>query len=411
MKLRQPRTIGPWSVVILLSLAFLLNYIDRQIVFTIFPLLRHKLAFSDSQLGLAGSLFIWTYSLCMPLAGRLADVWPPQRLVIGAVILWSLATLGTALSFSPIQFLCWRAAMGVSESLYVPAAIGMITTANPGPTRSRALSIHGFAQFTGITFGGWYGGWAAEHFGWRWGFGSLAIVGILYAGFLEAQFRGFHSVVVSKERSAARDLIRSRCYIALCVAFLLFCSMLWMLYAWLPNHIFETFHLSLAKSGLTSTLYLQVSSALGVLLGGLLGDRSSRSTPRGRFNIVAFGLFFCSPFAAVIYKTISLPLLEISACGFGIFAGCVAVNVFAALPEVVGCKNFGLATGLLNLAGGLGAGAAILLTGVLRHTLTSANLMMISSVLSMVVAIAFFFVVRLNFYHDQLQISYASPTT
>jgi MFS family permease len=107
MRQRQPRSIGPWGVLVLLSLVFVLNYIDRQIVFTIFPLLRRKLVFSDFQLGLAGSPFTWTYSLYMPLAGRFADVWPRQRLVVKAVVLWSLATLGTALSYSPIQFLCW----------------------------------------------------------------------------------------------------------------------------------------------------------------------------------------------------------------------------------------------------------------------------------------------------------------
>jgi MFS family permease len=90
--------------------------------------------------------------------------------------------------------------MGFSESLYVPAAIAMITTAHPGSTRSRALSINGFAQFTGITLGGWYGGWAAEHFGWRWGFGSIAIINILYAGFLGMQFYEFQSTPAVREQ-------------------------------------------------------------------------------------------------------------------------------------------------------------------------------------------------------------------
>jgi len=183
---RPAKLIGPWRVLLLLSFAFLLNYIDRQIVFTIFPLLRHDLGFTNLQLGLAGSLFTWTYSLCMPLAGRLSDVWPRHRLVIAAVVMWSIATLGTALTHSALQFLCWRVIMGFSESLYVPAAIGMITAAHPGPTRSRALSVHGFAQFTGITLGGWYGGWAADTFGWKWGFGLLAIVGIHHHLYFES---------------------------------------------------------------------------------------------------------------------------------------------------------------------------------------------------------------------------------
>jgi MFS family permease len=403
MEARQSKFIGPWRVLLLLSLAFVLNYMDRQIVFTIFPLLRHNLGFTDLQLGLAGSLFTWTYSLCMPLAGRLSDVWRRQRLVIAAVVMWSIATLGTALSHSALQFLCWRVIMGFSESLYVPAAIGMITTAHPGRTRSRALSVHGFAQFTGITLGGWYGGWAAERFGWRWGFGLLAMLGILYAGFLGTQFRDFQTAIVSRGQGVARDLFRSRCYIALCAAFLLFCSMLWMLYAWLPNHIFETFHLSLSQCGLKATLDLQASSAVGVLLGGVLGDKLSRLNKKGRFNIVATGLFLCAPFAAVIFGATSLLLLEIAACGFGIFAGCVAGNVFATLPEIVARKNFGLATGLLNLAGGLGAGAAIFLTGFLHRSFTNACLMTIGSGLAMIAAVVLFLVVRSYFDLERTQ--------
>jgi len=381
MEIRHSKFIGPWRVLSLLSLAFVLNYMDRQIVFTIFPLLRHDLGFTNLQLGLAGSLFTWTYSLCMPLAGRLSDVWPRHHLVITAIVMWSAATLGTSLSHTALQFLGWRIIMGFSESLYVPAAIGMITTAHPGPTRSRA----------------WYGGWAAERFGWRWGFGLIAIVGILYAGFLGTQFRNFQTAIVSRGQGVARDLFRSRCYIALCTAFLLFCSMLWMLYAWLPNHIFETFHLSLSQSGLNATLYLQASSAVGVLVGGVLGDKLSGRNKKGRFNIVATGLFLCAPFAAAIFGATSLLLLEISACGFGIFAGCVAGNVFATLPDVVARKNFGLATGLLNLSGGLGAGAAIFLTGVLHRSFTNARLMKIGSGLAMTTAAVLFLTVRSYF--------------
>lgn len=173
--------------------------------------------------------------------------------------------------------------------------------------------------------------------------------------------------------------------------------MLWMLYAWLPNHIFETFHLSLSQSGLDATLYLQASSAVGVLLGGLFGDKSSRRNKNGRFNIVATGLFLCAPFAAAIFGATSLRLLEISACGFGIFAGCVAGNVFATLPDIVARKNFGLATGLLNLAGGLGAGAAIFLTGFLHHSFTNARLMKIGSGLAMTAAVVLFLTVQSYF--------------
>jgi MFS family permease len=68
--------VGPrfaWSVVALLWFTFLLNHMDRQLVFSIFPILRRDLGFTDARIGLVGSLFIWTYALCMPIAGWLAD--------------------------------------------------------------------------------------------------------------------------------------------------------------------------------------------------------------------------------------------------------------------------------------------------------------------------------------------------
>jgi len=103
-----------WTTVALLWSAYLLNYLDRQAVFSIFPVLRSELHFSDTQLGLVGTLFIWVYSLCMPLTGRLADVFRRDRLVIASLVLWSLATLGTGLSTSASAFLFWRVVMGVA---------------------------------------------------------------------------------------------------------------------------------------------------------------------------------------------------------------------------------------------------------------------------------------------------------
>ena len=395
---------GPWIVVTLLSLAFVLNYIDRQVVFTIFPLLRRELSLSDAQLGLAGSLFTWTYSLLMPISGRIADLVPRQRMVIVSVALWSLATLGTASSHSATQFLWWRIAMGSSESLYMPAAIAMITTAHPGATRSRALAILGFAQFTGITLGGWYGGWAAEHLGWRLGFGVLAATGLLYSGFLRRELRGLNSTIpdVIKQRSAPRDLLHSSCYITLSVAFLTFCAMLWMLYAWLPNFIYENFRLSLAESGLTATFYLQISSAAGVLMGGVVGDYSSTRHSNGRFFVVISGLFLCAPFACGIFLASSLSILKASACGFGLLGGFFMANVFSAPYDVVAPRNFGLATGLLNLFGGLGGGAAILLVAIFQRSFAISGLMLFPAVSAMTMALVLLFVVRSSFERERL---------
>lgn len=388
-----------WRVVALLAGAFVINYVDRQVVFSIFPLLRRDLGFSDAELGAVGTLFTWTYSLAMPFSGRLADIVSRRKLVVSALILWSAATLFTGLSTTKGLFLATRVAMGLCESLYVPAAIGLITQAHPGNTRSRALSIHGFAQYTGITLGGWYGGWTAEHIGWRPGFFLLTVVGALYTVVLIWGFRNLKLAPLPPQRQRAhlKVLLQSRCFVTLCALFFSFCAMLWMLYAWLPAFIYERYGLSLTQSGLTATLFLQSSSAAGVLLGGFLGDSIAHHHPAGRFQVAIWGLIGCAPFGLATFATHSLPVLKISACGFGLLAGFLMANIFSALYDVAGPRDYGLAAGILNMIGGLGGGAAIMIVGIWRHSVGIDRLMLGGIVMSLGCAVLLSFVVRTRF--------------
>lgn len=392
-----------WTAVVFLWFAYFLNYLDRQVVFSIFPVLRSDLGFSDTQLGLVGTLFIWVYSLCMPITGRLADVVRRDRLVISSLVLWSFATLGTGLSTSAPAFLFWRAVMGVTESLYVPAALAAIAVLHPGATRSKALAIHSTAQFSGIVAGGWYGGWAADHIGWRPGFTLLAIVGAAYAFVLWRIFRVAPNSEIRHTHQAARpaDIFKSACFWTLSLAFFAFCTMLWMLYAWFPNFIYERYHLSMTQSGLTATVYLQTSCMAGVLAGGVLADWLVLRIRSGRFLIAVAGLAACTPFAFLSLAAGSLAIAKLSAAAFGFFAGVFVANTFAAAYDVISRQNYGLATGILNLAGGLSGGAAILAAGLWKASLGMAPLMKWQAIASASAAVLLLFVVVARFVSDR----------
>jgi MFS family permease len=378
---RIRQTEGAWRIVWLLSVAFAINYVDRQFLFAVFPRLHRDLALSNTQLGLVGSVFTWTYAASMPLAGYLADHFPRHRLIISALLLWSLATLGTSLSMDATQLLFWRAIMGFTEALYLPAAIGMIADAHPGLTRSRALSIHGFAQFVGLTIGGFYGGWAADRIGWRNGSAFLTAVGICYAGVLIWGFWRFDSRPAKPrtKSSSALSKLLSPSYMLLSLTFIAFCAMLWVIYVWLPTFIHDRYRLTLAESGLTSTLYLQAGSAVGVLLGGILGDWAGRRYKTGRFDVALGGILCCAPFALLIFSTHSLLVLEATAVGFGLCSGFFIANVFSSLYDIVMQNNFGIAVGMLNMLGGIGAGIAILLAGIAKNSWGIAALMLWTS--------------------------------
>jgi len=143
------------GLVAVLWIAFALNYLDRQMVYSIFPVLKTDVGFTNVQLGLIGTVFSWFYTMAMPIAGRLSDVFRRDRMIVASIVLWSAATLGSSLSGSVFAFLVWRAVMGISESLYYPAAMGTLGVAYPEGVRSKVLGIHQSAQFAGLVAGGW----------------------------------------------------------------------------------------------------------------------------------------------------------------------------------------------------------------------------------------------------------------
>ncbi|MCC6343135.1 MAG: MFS transporter [Bryobacterales bacterium] len=368
---------GVW-LVFLLWIAFALNYVDRQMVYSIVPALKADLRFTDVQLGLTGSVFAWVYSLSMPVAGRLSDTMRRDRMIVASLLLWSAATLGCGLSASVLAFLIWRAVMGVTESLYYPAALGALAEAHSGATRSRAMGIHQSAQLAGIVAGGSYGGWMADHAGWRAGFLIAAAAGMIYSLVLLKKLPPSQAPRCPKATGSwtgALHLFRGRCYLAISAAFFAFCSMLWIFYAWLPSFLYERHHLSMAESGFQATVFVQTSCGIGVLLGSALADRLSKSVPAARLYITAAGVLLCAPFGYFTFALHSLTWAIICSAGYGGFSGLAVANVFAAAYDIIAPARFGLGAGILNMTGGIAATVMIYLAGLLKSTIGFAGLL------------------------------------
>lgn len=380
-----------FTLVAFLWFALGINYVDRQMVYSVFPALKSDLTFSDAQLGLIGSVFSWIYSLCMPIAGRLADRFRRDRMIVASMALWSLATFGCGLAGSVMAFLAWRAVMGVTEALYYPAAVGMLAAAHGDDTRSRALGIHQSAQLAGIVAGGWYGGWMADQVSWRAGFWAAAVVGVVYSLVL------WRALPSSKPETASAPslewddlfgLLRSRGYLLLCAAFFAFCAMLWTFYAWFPNFLYERYKLSMTESGFNATVFVQASCGVGVLIGGALADHFAKRTASARFRVAALGIFLSAPFGYLTFAAESLNMARLFAVGYGLFSGFMVANVFAASYDVIERKNFGLGAGILNMVGGISAAIMIYLAGALKQTVGFAGLLLWVAAACVITAIA-----------------------
>ena len=359
-----------WCVVGMLWLVCFFNYADRQSIFSVFPLLRADLRLSDLELGIAGASFMWVYALFGPVAGWLGDRFSRKRLILGALVFWSLATASTALAQNLWQLTLCRALGGLGEAFYFPASMSLIGDYHALSTRSRAMALHQSSVYVGTIAGGVCSGWLAERYGWRPMFGCFGFLGIalalLLCGLLREPVRG-----MSEEKPAAvparaaqpivtviGDLLANRLVALLILAFIGANFVAVVFLTWMPSYLYRTFGMNLSMAGWNATAYLQTASVLGVFTGGVLADWLSRRRRGARALTQSVGLVCGIPFLFLTGHTRAVPVLVVAMACFGYFKGLYDANIFASLYDVVDVEVRAAAAGLINSLGWLGGGFA-----------------------------------------------------
>jgi len=316
-----------WVVVALLVPVALLNYLDRQMLATMkgsmvadIPSIANK-----ADWGLVLGCFKWTYAVLSPFGGYMADRFS-RRLVIGAsLFVWSCVTFWTGHVTSFHELMTARAMMGISEAFYIPAALAFIADHHPGGTRSRAVGVHQAGIYLGQILGG-FAGYVADSpdHGWRWAFTTCGMIGVIYAmpllAFLKNPVRVATETPETKaERGITRGLLANRNFILLVLYFTLPAIAGWVVRDWMPDILREKFGLGQGAAGVKAILFVQVSSLVGVVIGGALADRWTRTTLRGRIFVSAIGtaLFLPALFSVGNAGTIGVAVTGLIVFGFG----------------------------------------------------------------------------------------------
>ncbi len=352
-----------WLVVAVLWGVALLNYLDRQVVFSLLPLLQRDLHATAFQLGLISTVFLWTYGLLSPLGGWIADRLGRTPVIVASLAIWSIATWLTGHVLSMQGMLWTRVLMGASEAFYLPAALALIADLHTSKTRSLATGLHQSGLYTGLVLGGAWGGWMGEHSGWRAAFFVLGITGVAYLGIVVLALRGVRdNSAARKLKGRPMELLRLPGFLAVTAAFTAMAVANWIVYTWLPLFLFNRYHLSLSGAGFSATFYLQAASYLGVVAGGVLTDRWAARDGRARAWVQMAGLALAAPFLAVLGATGSMPVLIAALIAFGLGRGLFDCNTMPLLLNVTGPDRSATGYGVLNLAGclagGIGAAAA-----------------------------------------------------
>ena len=168
-----------WLMVLLLFPVALLNYLDRQMLATMqksmvsdIPTITNEAAW-----GSVLAAFKWTYAFLSPIGGFIADRFSRRHVICFSLFAWSIVTWITGHVTTMDQLIWARAAMGISEAFYIPAALALIADFHIGGSRSTAVGVHQTGIYIGQMLGGLAGFVAdAPGYGWQWMFTTCGIV-------------------------------------------------------------------------------------------------------------------------------------------------------------------------------------------------------------------------------------------
>lgn len=368
------KSIYPWVVVALLWVVAALNYIDRQVIFSLFPLLRADLHVSNTQLGLLGTAFLWIYGIASPFGGYVADRFNRRSVILLSFAIWSAVTFMVGHAHSYSQLLTAQALLGVSEAFYLPAGLALIADYHSGATRSRAIGLHQSGLYTGVALGGFGGSWIGQHYGWHDVFYVLGACGVLYSVVLFVGLRNPPARQVVKAKGegvlpftkAMRELAGNNSFLLLVLANCFAAISFWCIYTWLATFLYERFHVSLTAAGFSSTFYIQAASFIGILGGGWLADGWSRTNRHARAWTQAIGLMLAGPALFLAASTGSWKILLPCLVCFGLGRGFFDCNLMPVLCQVVSERLRATAYGIFNFTSCICGGLMALAAGILK---------------------------------------------
>src|SRR5690606_3391719 len=145
-----PSSLSAWTTVTILMVAYVLSFVDRQILNLLVEPIRRDLLISDTQMSLLmGLSFALFYTVCGIPLGRVADTRSRRGLIAVGVLFWSAATAACGMAKMYWQFLLCRIGVGVGEAALSPAAYSLIADSFPAERRATAISVYSMGVYLG----------------------------------------------------------------------------------------------------------------------------------------------------------------------------------------------------------------------------------------------------------------------
>lgn len=284
-----------WSVFAILFALMLVDYVDRQVVVSMFPRLRAEWGLSDSQLAGLVSIVSITVALGAVPLSLLADRWSRVNSIFAMVLIWSSATVACAFSVNYVQLLGARSVVGLGEAAYGTAGAALLATLFPSRMRSTILGAFLAAAVLGSALGVMLGGVIAERWSWQAAFGAVGVPGLIMAFVFLLLVRDYRTVALPGTRDPGRttalrgilaELLRPRTTFITCIGAGLQLLAVSATYTWLPSYLNRFYGLPADEAGLKTALVVLIGG-VGIVLWSVVADRLTFRLPCARLYVPA----------------------------------------------------------------------------------------------------------------------------
>jgi len=290
----------------LLTTLNLFNFIDRYVLPGVQPLIQKQFGVDDARMGALTSAFFLTYMIAAPLTGWLGDHMPRKPLIVAGALIWSAATLLTAVVHSYQSLLFRHAIVGIGEATFSIFAPALLADYYPEIDRNRILSIFYVAIPVGAALGYITGGVLGSRFGWKAPFYVAALPGVLvaiaFALFIREPARGSaDSLAPTAHRATIRGMAHNPGFwtATLGMAFLVFS--MGGISVWMPTFLVRYGGYSLTRANLVLGGITIVDGVLGTWCGGWIAQRWLERDHRALYWLSALSAVLAVPAALAAF--------------------------------------------------------------------------------------------------------------
>jgi ACS family hexuronate transporter-like MFS transporter len=345
-----------WVIATLLFIATLLNYLDRQILALVSPVLRQQFQMSSVTYSHLLTVFLLGYTISQFFAGRLVDKLGARKGLLIAMIWWSSAGLLSATSTRLYQLGIFLFLMGIGEAANWPTGVRAIREWFPPETRAVGVGFFNSGSCAGAVLAPLVVATLTLHFSWRMAFAVCSLAGIVWViPWLIAYSPKppFMNTAV-KPASLTHTFKDRRAWFIILARF--FADPIWFFYVfWLPDYLARVQGLSLKQIGMTAWMPF-LAAGIGSFTGGLASGyliRKNRSAPVARLTIMGAAACLMAFGVVIIYvhgTAISLAIISVVVFAYSAWAANVLTlpaDLFpiGAVATVVGASGTGAGLG------------------------------------------------------------------